>query len=846
MHAFNQLIMRYHSFYLRLLGASLVAAGEASVAVRAYAETIQPARSAFIHPDTEPDAAWSALLIGVAEPAQPNQWIAFRRSFQLERQPARASARIAVDSKYWLWCNGKPVVREGGLKRGPTPTDTYFDEIDLAPYLQPGRNTIAVLVWYFGKEGFSHKDSGQSGLVFQLDTPEHAFQLKSDSCWKARLHPAFGGTEAPHPNYRLPESNIRYDASRELVGWTTADYDDSAWPKAVEFGRVPCAPWNRLVRRPIPFWFESGLLDYIGQRSDLPSIEAADESLAEVSTGKLDPAAIPGASTPKSQVWIAKLPYNAQVTPYLEVDSPAGLRIGIQMDDYEGGGANNVRAEYITREGRQEFECFGWMNGHEVRYTIPDAVRVLRLRYRESGFATAPVGTFHCDDPFFNRLRAKAARTLYLTMRDTFMDCPDRERAQWWGDVVNELGEVFYAFDRRADTLTRKAILELVGWQKPDGVLFSPVPAGNWDRDLPLQMLASIGRQGFWTYAFYSGDFETLRAAYPGMKRYLEIWDLQPDGLIRPRPGSWPWGDWGENVDMTLLANIWYHLALQGQLNTAKALGYENDLPWIEARLRSIERAFSPSFWTGNEFRSPHYKGATDDRANALAVVAGLAHRDQYSQLRSVFLKEEHASPYMEKYVLEALCLMGEPALAQDRMKRRYKKMVDHPEYTTLWEGWGIGKEGFGGGTINHAWSGGPLTIMSQYFAGIAPTQPGFAAYHVYPQLGALREIDASVNTRQGTVEVSIRRNPRVLTLNLNSPDKTVANVGLPAGCDEQITRVQLNGEVVWEAGKIGAKIRGVRNLGFNGDQRLCFEVPAGQWSFTADLAPKESPRHDR
>jgi hypothetical protein len=57
---------------------------------------------------------------------------------------------------------------------------------------------------------------------------------------------------------------------------------------------------------------------------------------------------------------------------------------------------------------------------------------------------------------------------------------------------------------------------------------------------------------------------------------------------------------------------------------------------------------------------------------------------------------------------------------------------------------------------------------------------------------------------------------------------------------------VQLNGEVVWEAGKIGAKIRGVRNLGFNGDQRLCFEVPAGQWSFTADLAPKESPRHDR
>ena len=35
----------------------------------------------------------------------------------------------------------------------------------------------------------------------------------------------------------------------------------------------------------------------------------------------------------------------------------------------------------------------------------------------------------------------KSQRTLYITMRDTYMDCPDRERAQWWGDEVNESGE---------------------------------------------------------------------------------------------------------------------------------------------------------------------------------------------------------------------------------------------------------------------------------------------------------------------------------------------------------------------------------------------------------------------
>ena len=45
-------------------------------------------------------------------------------------------ARIACDSKYWLWINGDLVVFEGQLKRGPTPSDTYFDEIDLSQKLK--------------------------------------------------------------------------------------------------------------------------------------------------------------------------------------------------------------------------------------------------------------------------------------------------------------------------------------------------------------------------------------------------------------------------------------------------------------------------------------------------------------------------------------------------------------------------------------------------------------------------------------------------------------------------------------------------------------------------------------
>ena len=47
---------------------------------------------------------------------------------------------------------------------------------------------------------------------------------------------------------------------------------------------------------------------------------------------------------------ICRLPYNCQMTPYIELEAPAGDTIRIQTDNYRGGSENNVRAEYITRE----------------------------------------------------------------------------------------------------------------------------------------------------------------------------------------------------------------------------------------------------------------------------------------------------------------------------------------------------------------------------------------------------------------------------------------------------------------------------------------------------------------
>lgn len=673
-----------------------------------------------------------------------NTWLMFRKDILVNEVPRSIVARIASDTKYWLWINGYLVVFEGGLKRGPAPHSTYYDEVELSHYLKKGDNSIALLVWHFGKDGFSHCNSGKAGLFFEAIADK--LQIVSDATWRCSLASAFQQTEAPFPNFRLAESNIRYDARLALKNWNQSLFYGKLEP-AEEIAEENEAPFGPLVKRPIPLWKDYGLKDY-------------------------------KSTYYKGDTLCCKLPYNCQMTPYIKLESEAGRIVHMLTDHYRGGGTESVRAEYITCSGVQEYENLGWMNGHQMFYVIPKGVKVLDVKFRETGYDTEFLGSFSCNDVFLNELWKRSMRTLYVTMRDNYMDCPDRERAQWWGDEVNELGESFYAFSASSHQLAVKGIYELVNWQKKDGAFFSPVPAGNWGKELPLQMLASIGWYGFYTQYFFSGDSSFVADVYPAMRKYLhEVIQLDNEGLVIERPGAWSWGDWGENVDMGVLFNCWYYLALKAELQFARMLNKCEDAGQIASLMNGIMSNFDSRYWTGSSYRSPNYNGKTDDRAQAMAVLSGLASEDKYEKLYQVLKEEYHASPYMEKYVLESLLKMGYIDFAIQRMKSRYAKMLSYSEYTTLFEGWGIGDEGFGGGTTNHAWSGGPLTLLSAYVAGITPTSPGFKTFQIKPQLGPLKEVNVVVPVSTGLIKLCIQRKRSKYYLNVTVPHDTSAEI---------------------------------------------------------------------
>ena len=318
-----------------------------------------------------------------------NVWIEFSKDFELKKKVKKAEARIAADSKYWLWINGEMAVFEGGLKRGPNRNDSYYDIIDLAPYLKKGKNDIRLLLWYFGKSGFSHNSSGKSGIIF--DAPE--IGLTSDRTWLSQRLDAFQTADKPKPNYRLSEANIRYDA--RLEG------QDRLKP-SVEIGRWGDQPWGGLVLRPIPQWKDYGIVE-------VAFTETSDDQGNKVLT--------------------ARLPYNTQMTPVIDVtDAAGGTLIRMETDHIMGGSEPCIRAEYITKEGRQKYESLGWMNGDELRIIYPaeSGIVINSVGYRETGYDCEFEGRFTCSDETINRFWGKAMRTLYVNMRDTYFDCPDR------------------------------------------------------------------------------------------------------------------------------------------------------------------------------------------------------------------------------------------------------------------------------------------------------------------------------------------------------------------------------------------------------------------------------------
>ncbi|WP_248722422.1 alpha-L-rhamnosidase C-terminal domain-containing protein [Seonamhaeicola sp. ML3] len=755
-----------------------------------------------------------AQWIWQEEAGPANTWVAFRKEFNLKDIPENALANIAVDTKYWLWVNGEMVLFEGGLARGAAPDTNYYDEVNLKSYLKEGKNTIAILVWYWGRTRKVHDDSGKGGLLFYADLGKQV--LESNTTWKMKVHPAYdsksggGGGSAN----RVNAYNVKFDARKALGDWSnqawyTSNYDDKDWNKPIVKGIANSKPWGTLVKRAIPQWNNRGLVDYVSltlksnkEKVDLPFKNTTDSLL----------------------IIRAKLPFNQQITPYSKVNSNAGKTIVADMDNH----FNMLKGTYITKDGVQEFESYSWINGHFVEYSIPAGVEVLELKYRWTGVGEM-TGHFECSDPYFSRLWWMARNTLYVCARDGFMDCPDRERGLWIGDVADQTGAIFYSLDDAGRLLLKKGIDNTISYRKGDTIQGLAPGFGAYrgkSSELTGQSLQYID-QGIWQYYYNTGDKATLENAYPAVFNYLKLWDMQENGLPKHRKGYANWVDWGIDTDPVATNVVLYFMALKSAKKMAIALGKTKDLAWYDTRITSIKANFEKEYWQGNRYGSKNK--VIEERVSALAILSGLAKQEHYNTLvDSVLVPIRKSSPHMEWIAEEAIMLTGQYDKGLERMKVRYKEQVNKEWLTTLYEKYLPKLRG----TYNHAWNA-PNYVLSRYIAGIKATSVAWETFEVNPNFAHLTTVKQIVPSVKGDIILEAKKTEQKYQVSFNTPANTRATVYIPKE-DKVISKILVNGKEIWKKGKFKKKLKDIE-LASEDDNFICFKVEAGNWNFNTE-----------
>ncbi len=438
----------------------------------------------------------------------------FRDTFTLARQPARFPVAVSADNHFRLFVNGAWV----GF--GPQLGDVShyrYDTLDLAAYLRPGPNVVAVQVINWGHYRMFGIQSEHTALLVQGLTRESDSLVTTrgyDNRWLTTLDPSI----TDHPvRWRVADPDIigglyannptdSFDAARHPWGWAERDFDTGSWVAA------PFLEAGHLVER------GSGFLWMLTPRTTPPQVRRPGLALEVRAVG-------PGGATepyrrreaapvPVPSDWTAEAPAAARavtVPPHTTVRfllDAGEVTLGYPDLRWRGGRGSTIRYTYAenlfapdkakihrdTVEGmiaKGYFDIIKPDGSATERSYRPTWYRT--FRYIEVAVTTdaeplelyAPtyervtstipmVAEWRSDDPRLDSVWAMGRRTVELCTQDYFLSDAYYETMQYVGDTkVHALAWQALTGDLRH---TRNALLDFHRSRNAEGMLKSCAP----------------------------------------------------------------------------------------------------------------------------------------------------------------------------------------------------------------------------------------------------------------------------------------------------------------------------------------------------------------------------------
>ncbi len=745
---------------------------------------------------------WKAHWITAAG-APPTEYgvYHFRRVFELPGKPARFVVHVSGDNRYQLFVNGQRVLW------GPARGDLFhwrFETLDLAPYLDGGRNALAAVVWNFGDLAPEAQVTLETGFVLEGDSDLERVAATGAN-WKARRDEGYSPvalSSGDMRGYYAIGPGDRVNAARHPWGWETKDFDDSAWPAAavigVAAGREASDPHSRWMLTPRTIPFEE-------QRPDrLQKVRMA--------VGIAKPAAFPTRpeplQVPARTHAVLLLDQTYLTTGYPELALSGGkdavVKLGYAESLFQrvappGRGLEKNNRDEV--EGRQfignydEFTMDGgaarvfrplwWRTWRYMQLDIQtkdEPLTVDDLRATFTGYPFTRRARFEGGGPEIGRILETGWRTARLCAHETYMDCPYYEQLQYVGDTrIQCLISLFNSGDAR---LMRNAIQQIDDSRQSDGATMSRYPT-RLEQYIPGFSLWWIGM--LHDYWWYVDDPEFVRRMLPGVRAVLSFFEQyqKPNGSLGPLPWwrfldwvpGWPGGDPpsepdGSSAPFDLMLAMAYRWAadLETGLGLAAMAGVYGER---ERQLRSTVQAL---YWDSAKrlYADTPRKQQFSQHTNTLAVLAGTISGEAARDLMVRILSAPDLAQtglFFRFYVHTALAQVGEGDRYLDLLGD-WRDMLARG-LTTFAEI--VERPGSPSRSDCHDWSASPNIEIFRTVLGVDSAAPAFARVRVAPHPGRLTAFSGAVPHPKGMVEVAV--------------EGGTATVKLPAG---------VSGEFLW------------------------------------------------
>lgn len=723
---------------------------------------------------------WAAQWISVPNASADGYGIyLFRKLIELTAKPNSFIIHVSADNRYKLFINEKLV------SMGPARGDIAhwnFETIDIASYLNAGKNIIAAQVWNEGEFKPEAQISYKTGFILQGGS-EAQHIVNTNVSWKCVRDSSYAPTKGNPKQYYVAGSGEARQMALSPKSWHKADFDDSKWLKAKSNGAG--TPKNLLGAYGSP----NG---WMLVPSIIPQMEMKDERLQKVVAleGELPlPDGFPQKMTSviipanKTILLLLDQSYLTNAFPNLLFSGGKNANISLIYAEalYEKGSSKGNRNETKgkTMIGRtdnvvsdgSENQYFTTLAYRTYRYiqlkitTQNEALTLHDIYGTFTGFPFQMNAQLKTNKPEMDKILEIGWRTARLCATETYMDCPYYEQLQYIGDGrIQALVSLFNSGD---DRLVKNALNLMDFSRQPEGVTLSRHPSYT-PQYIPTFSLWYIGM--LQDYARYGADTEFVRSKISGTRQILAYFKSyqQADGRLKNTP-QWMFTDWVDNqkewkagtgpmsangtsavLDLQLLWAYQVAADLETKLgNVAFATQYATEIFTLKKTIRA-------KYWDSTKqlFADREEKDEFSQHTNSLAILTGLATAPEATQIANQLITNNQLAPasiYFKYYLHQALIKAGQ---GNDYLKWLDKWRENINMGLTTWaETSDVDKTR----SDCHAWGSSPNIEFYRTILGIDSDGLAFSKVKIEPHLGDLNNVQGKIPHPKGEVSASYK-----------------------------------------------------------------------------------------